>query len=193
MFPRALNGLPDTPRLRGGIFSVRLRVVARFGAIFVALSLPGQVSQIEHPNLSGTWKLNVARSGPILPRGTEALTMVFEHRDPSIKYSETRVVSGKTTHSDGDARMIDGRLRVEHPAPRKTERSMQKWEGSTLVVHWELTDADGITYVSDIRMSLSADGKVLTMAEHYREPGMERIRDWVFDKPVDSFSFTALR
>jgi hypothetical protein len=105
---------------------------------------------IEHPNLSGTWKLNVARSGPILPRGTEALTMVFEHRDPSIKYSETRTVSGKTTHSDGDARMIDGRLRVEHPAPRKTERSMQKWEGLTLVMHWELTDADGITYVSDI-------------------------------------------
>jgi hypothetical protein len=59
---------------------------------------------------------------------------------------------------------------------------MQKWEGSTLVMHWELTDAAGVTYVSDIRTSLSADGKVLTMAEHYREPGMERIRDWVFEK-----------
>ena len=36
---------------------------------------------------------------------------------------------------------------------------MQKWEGSALVMHWELTDPAGVTYVSDIRTSLSADGK----------------------------------
>jgi hypothetical protein len=41
---------------------------------------------------------------------------------------------------------------------------------------------DGVEYRSDIRMTLSADGKTLTMAEHHKEPGMERIRDWVFDK-----------
>ena len=40
----------------------------------------------------------------------------------------------------------------------------------------------GTTYISDVRTYLSPDGKVLTMAEHYREPGMERIRDWVFEK-----------
>ena len=160
-----------------------LRVsLAGFGSIVAALALAGQVSAIEHPNLSGTWKLNVARSGPILPRGTEALTIIYEHRDPLIRYSETRTVFGKTTHSDGETSTIDGRLHVKHPAPGKTERSMQKWEGSTLVMHWELTDAAGVTYVSDIRTSLSADRKVLTMAEHYREPGMERIRDWVFEK-----------
>ena len=58
-----------------------LRVLAGFGSIVAVLALAGQVSPIEHPNLSGTWKLNVARSGPILPRGTEALTMTYEHRD----------------------------------------------------------------------------------------------------------------
>jgi len=68
------------------------------------------------------------------------------------------------------------------PARGKTERSVQKWEGSTLVMHWELTDSEGITYVSDYSTSLSADGKVLTMAEQYREPGMERIRDWAYEK-----------
>jgi hypothetical protein len=155
---------------------------ARLAFLAAALSLPGQVPPAERPNFSGTWKLNLARSGPTLPRGTEALTVVYEHRDPSLKYSEMRIVSGKTTHSDGKAGTIDGQLHTEHPAPGKTTRSIQKWEGSELVTHWELTDAEGITYVSDIRMSLSPDGKVLTMAEHYREPGMERIRDWVFDR-----------
>src|SRR5215471_18755810 len=164
-------------------YTVRmLRVLVSFSSIVAVLALAGQVSPIEHPNLSGTWKLNVARSGPILPRGTEALTMKYEHRDPFIRYSETRTVFGKTTTATGKTNMIDGRLHVKHPAFGKTERSMQKWEGSTLVMHWELTDAAGVTYVSDIRTSLSADGKVLTMAEHYREPGMERIRDWVYEK-----------
>jgi hypothetical protein len=162
--------------------TVMPRVVAFFALIFVAFALPRQAFPTERPNLSGTWKLNVARSGPILPRGTEALTMVIDHREPLIKTSETRTVSGKTTHSDGETATIDGRLRVVHPGPGKTERSMQKWSGAVLVMHWEMTDSEGVTYISDIRTSLSADGKILTMAEHYREPGMERIRDWVFEK-----------
>ena len=88
------------------------RVLGCFALIVPALALSGQVSQIKHPNLSGTWKLNVDRSGPILPRGTEALTITFDHRDPLIEYSETRTVSGKTTHSGGKKSTIDGRLRV---------------------------------------------------------------------------------
>lgn len=158
------------------------RVVAIFGFVLVGFTAPGQVSPTMRPNLSGTWKLNVSRSGPILPRGTQALTMVIEHRDPLFKASETRTVSGKTTRSSGETTTIDGRLRTTHPGPRKTERYLQKWLGPVLVMHWELTDAEGVTYFSDIRTTLSADGKVLTMAEHYREPGMERIRDWVFEK-----------
>jgi hypothetical protein len=31
-------------------------------------------------------------------------------------------------------------------------------------------------------MFLSPDGQALTMAERYREPGLERVRDWVFEK-----------
>src|SRR5688572_7506134 len=31
------------------------------------------------PNFSGTWKLNLQRSGPIMPRGLEALTLVIDH------------------------------------------------------------------------------------------------------------------
>jgi hypothetical protein len=152
-----------------------------FACMLVALPLAGQRAPIQRPNLSGTWRLNLERSGPILPRGTEALTLVIDHRDSSIHTSETRTVAGKTTHSDGGTARIDGRLRSEHPESGKTVRSMKRWSDSTLIMHWEMTE-NGITYASDIRTSLSRDGKVLTMAEHYREPGMERVRDWVFEK-----------
>ena len=149
--------------------------------MLVAIPLAGQRAPIQRPNLSGTWKLNLERSGPILPRGTEALTLVIDHRGSSIHTSETRTVAGKTTHSESGPARIDGRLRIEHPEPGKTVRSMKRWSDSTLIMHWEMTE-NGITYASDIRTSLSRDGKVLTMAEHYREPGMERVRDWVLEK-----------
>lgn len=133
------------------------------------------------PNFSGSWKLNLQRSGPIMPRGLEALTIVIDHRDPRITSRETRVVSGKTTSSNDGTAMIDDIERVRYPDSGSTEKQRQSWSGTTLVKHWEKTEKS-TTYISDIRQTLSEDGKVLTMSEHYREPGMERIRDWVFDK-----------
>ncbi len=116
-----------------------------------------------------------------MPRGLEALTLVIDHRDPSITSGETRVVSGKTTTSKDGTAMIDGIEHVWHPEPGSTEKQRQSWSDAALIKHWEKT-TKGTTYISDIRQTLSKDGKVLTMSEHYREPGMERIRDWVFEK-----------
>jgi hypothetical protein len=158
-----------------------LSALRSLACLLAALPLTGQPSPNQRPNLSGTWKLNLQRSGPVLPRGTEALTIVIDHRDPSIHTSETRTVSGSTTHTDSGSAKIDGQSHTEHPEPGKTVTSMQRWSGSTLIMHWEMIE-HGTTYISDIKTSLSPDGKVLTMAEDYREPGMQRIRDWVFEK-----------
>jgi hypothetical protein len=127
------------------------------------------------------WKLNVQRSGPILPRGLQALTIVIDHREPRITSRETRVVSGKVTRTKNATEKIDGIEHVWHPEPGSTVRQRQTWSGSTLLKHWEKT-VKGTAYRSEIKQTLSVDGKVLIMSEHYREPGMERIRDWVFEK-----------
>ena len=37
-------------------------------------------------------------------------------------------------------------------------------------------------YISDINTTLSDDRQTLIMSEYYREPGLERIRDWVFER-----------
>lgn len=132
------------------------------------------------PNFSGTWRLNLQRSGPILPRGLEALVIVIDHQDPSIRSAETRTVAGKVTKSESEAR-IDGLEHVDKSKPGIIVKQKQAWSGSALLMHWEMTE-NSTTYISDIRQTLSGDGKILTMSEHYREPGMERIRDWVFEK-----------
>jgi hypothetical protein len=138
-------------------------------------------ARVTKPNFSGTWKLNLQRSGPIMPRGLEALTIVIEHRDPKITSRETRVVSGKVTSTKDGTEKIEEIEHVWHPEPGSTVKQRQTWSGVTLLKHWEKT-VTGTAYVSDIKQTLSEDGKVLIMSEHYREPGMERIRDWVFEK-----------
>ncbi len=116
-----------------------------------------------------------------MPRGLEALTIVIDHRDSSITSRETRVVSGKVTQSNDDTAEIDGIEHVSHPEPGSTVKQRQTWSGVILIKRWEKTARD-TTYISDIKQTLSDDRKVLIMSEHYREPGMERIRDWVFEK-----------
>ena len=107
--------------------------------------------------------------------------IVIDHRDPSITLRETRVVSGKVTKSNDDTAEIDGVEHVSHPEPGSTIKQRQIWSGATLIKHWEKSVKD-TTYISDIKQRLSDNGKLLIMSEHYREPGMERIRDWVFEK-----------
>ena len=131
------------------------RACRNVACLLAVLPLAAQLTPIQRPNLSGAWKLNLERSGPILPRGTEALRIVIDHRDPLLHTSGTRTVAGKTTHSEGTA-TIDGQQHQEHPEPGKTVTSMQKWSGSTLIMHWEMTEK-GTTYVSDIKTSLSPD------------------------------------
>jgi hypothetical protein len=84
--------------------------------------LAAQLTPIQRPDLSGTGKLNLERSGPALPRGTEALTIAIDHRNPLLHTSETRTVAGKTTRSEETA-TIDGQQHLEHPEPGKTVTS----------------------------------------------------------------------
>lgn len=148
---------------------------------FAGFAQSDAAGPVARPNFSGTWKLNLQRSGPIMPRGLEALTIVIDHRDSSITSRETRVVSGKVTQSNDDTAEIDGIEHVSHPEPGSTVKQRQTWSGVILIKRWEKTARD-TTYISDIKQTLSDDRKVLIMSEHYREPGMERIRDWVFEK-----------
>jgi hypothetical protein len=109
------------------------------------------------------------------------LTLVIDHHDPFIRSYETRTVSGQVKKSGESEAEIDGREHVSQPKPGSIEKLRQGWAGDALLKHWELSE-DGKTYISDIRQTLSEGGRVLVMSEHYQEPGLERIRDWVFEK-----------
>jgi hypothetical protein len=82
---------------------------------------------------------------------------------------------------DDPPSVTDGKEHVTHPRQGKAIRMRSFWSGKMLVIH-EVTTTDGRDFVSDVKWTLSDDREVLTMTEHYQEPGLERNRDWVFDK-----------
>ena len=75
--------------------------------------------------------------------------------------------------------IIDGREHVTRPGAGRIVRRTSQWSGDTLVAHQAYT-IDGTDYISETERHYQ--GKILTIAEDYREPGMQRIRDWVFEK-----------
>jgi hypothetical protein len=145
------------------------------GVVMTRAQLSNAPNGQTKPNFSGTWKLNMQRSGPVMPRGLEALTLIVDHRDPIIHTAETRTVDGKVTKGSTEER-IDGRERVTQARPEKTVRQTQRWSGNEVLKIWRMTE-DGIEYRSDIRMTLSLDGKTnIIRSQAWSESGIGCLR-----------------
>lgn len=119
------------------------------------------------PNFTGTWKLNIAKSDFGQTPVPESLVDKIEHKETAITLNSTRVEQGAT-----DAVTLnlttDGKENINtvHGAEVKTKL---KWEGTMLLLDSMITVEGGSISLKD-KWSLSADGKVLTIARHYTGP-----------------------
>ena len=140
------------------------------------------------PDFSGTWKLNVDKSdfGPV--PGPTAQTDVIEQSGNTLKINVTAEgEQGKMQYTevlttDGKEVAIPADSPGAHPAPEVTLQSISAaWDGATLNVSQKLTyGGDPVTGVS--HYTLSADGKVLTIASDYQSPEGGASRTFVFEK-----------
>jgi hypothetical protein len=133
------------------------------------------------PNLSGTWKLNVAKSnfGQMPPPASQ--TNTIEDNEPSIK-----IVEDQKGGMMGDMNLTatfssDGKETTYAGMGGSQVTSTAHWEGSTLVI-----DSSTSFQGSDVKIkdsyTLSPDGKTLTEATHV-ETGMGNFDSTsVFDK-----------
>ncbi len=92
-------------------------------AIFVAAGLTWEqtvpLAPRIKPNSSGSWKLNVQRSGPILSRGLTGLTIEIDHHEASTVRVLNKQISGKT---DGTAIFGDDPPSIADGAEHVTRR-----------------------------------------------------------------------
>src|ERR1051325_3888621 len=127
-----------------------LRVLLSLAAVlFSAMFLAAE----DHPNYSGTWKLNLAKS-EMGSSGVTDLVVDVRHNDPVIT-SAVRGTAVGQRFEENQTVTTDGK-------PSQDSRGVTvkvSWDGPALV--WVGTASDGsMVYLS--RATLSADGKHLT-------------------------------
>ena len=115
--------------------------------LFSTITLVAQ----SHPNFSGTWKLNVAKSDS---RGVTELIVDVDHQDPALKYIVRGVANGER-FEEKESLTTDGKpSRDSHGVNAKAS-----WDGADLVI---LGTADDNSMMYLARLSLSSDGKTIT-------------------------------
>jgi len=121
------------------------------------LALSGASFAAEHPELTGTWVLDAAKSdfGP-MPVPAD-LVVTITGKSPDYQMHQTG--GGR---ADMDLRFSTSGQPVVNDLPRAKMTSTHRWEGDVLVGEVLLETADGAKITFKDRVSCSADGKVMT-------------------------------
>jgi hypothetical protein len=135
------------------------------------------------PNFSGTWTMDPAKSdfGPAPP--PDSIVMVIDHKEPSIKVStmqkgaQGEVSSDRAVTTDGKENLN----KMRTPAGDLDVKSTTRWTGKTLVTVRNI-DVQGMSIISNDTWELSADGRVLTIAQQTKTPQGDFSAKAVFNK-----------
>jgi hypothetical protein len=132
------------------------------------------------PNLTGTWKLNIAKSdfGQVPPPDTR--TEVITDNEPAIK-----IVASWTGGPQGDG---GNTMDLDTTGKETTSQIMgndakntAKWDGQALVVNTTISMQEADIAVKST-YNVSADGKTLTVAVHVTGPMGAMDMKSVYDK-----------
>lgn len=150
--------------------------LAAAAAIFLLSSTPAQAA---NPNLSGEWKLNLAKSDYGKFPTPISVTRKIDHNDPKLVLSTTQ------TGPQGDvnsklAYTTDGKESVNEVAGGQSKGTAQ-WIGEMLIIESSRV-FQGATLKQKEIWRLSYDGKVLTIDSHVSIPNGEFDVKQVFDK-----------
>lgn len=126
------------------------------------------------PNLSGTWKLDPARSD-FGPAPAQQRTEAIDHQEPKLVIERTiDGTVGTLTYS------VDGKPH-QNSFGGGMSTSTLAWDGPVLVMTSEVQSPQGLVKIVD-RFSLSEDGKTLTIARAVDYPGQPFDQTLVFAK-----------
>jgi hypothetical protein len=160
----------------GGGKAMKSRTARRALALAVAVGLGAALAAAQSkPDLNGTWKMNPSKSkfGP--QGGPGNITVKFDQKESSLTEALTIGDSG------GDQTIelkytTDGKEAAQEIAGTSV-KTTARWEGEVLVIEWR---GEGRAFHRKI--TLSADGKTMTMAVHQVRPDGEVDETVVLEK-----------
>ena len=138
----------------------------RFLTVLAALALTAAAASAK-PNLSGEWKLNVAKSDFGPAPAPEKLIRTIDHKDPVLKSST--VQSGPQGEVKSElSYTTDGKESI-NKSPRGESKGVAKWDGDNLVIDSK-REIQGMEITQHEVWTLSSDGKILTIVNKLSTP-----------------------
>ena len=123
------------------------------------------------PDLNGTWKMNPAKSH-FSGNGPTSISIKFIQKASSL--TETLNLSGEAGDRSFDLKYTtDGKEGDNQIGPQQV-KTTATWQKDALVIEWK---ADGNSFRR--RITLSGDGKMMTIAVHHAEQSGEASDDTV--------------
>ena len=123
------------------------------------------------PDINGTWKMNPAKSH-FAGSGPTSITIKFVQKDSSLL--ETLTLGGDDGEHALDLKYTtDGKEGVNQIGG-DSAKTVAGWEGNALVIEWKGEDRSFRR-----KITLSGDGKTMTMAVHHADPGSDPTDDTV--------------
>jgi hypothetical protein len=157
---------------------VRSSQTRLFPFMFLTLVL-GIASAQTRPNLSGTWKLNIAKSDFGRGPTPDARTDKIVHEDPNLK--DTITQSNQQGEITYDMNYFTDGKETTNTIRKNEFKSVAHWEGDQLAIESKGSMGGAATTLKD-HWSLSEDGKTLTLQRHAARVIGSTDQKMVFDK-----------
>ena len=132
--------------------------------LFVCIAAAAAPAQQKPPDLSGTWKMNLAKSDFGALPGPESRVDVITHKEPSLTDDVT--AEGPQGKQHYIVKYTTDGKEVTNQINDREVHSTLKWEGNVLKISskFQYNDSD---VDANLTWTLSPDGKTLTIAVHY--------------------------
>lgn len=164
------------------------RIVRAMGGILYHAGAPALLAmclasararaQIAHPNFSGTWVMNAAKSRLEVPV-PDSTIFIIHHDEPIVRIFRTHATDGKLDTATVILRTDSSEVNW---ALHGTKLRLRSWWNGDELVFWT-GFADGDRPGSQVvRYSISADGKTFTAVERADTPEVKHVNRWVFDR-----------
>ncbi len=131
------------------------------------------------PNFSGDWKMNPAKSDFGQMPAPSSIVQKITHNDPDLKVVNTSV-SERGEFTTNLTYTTDGKECVNKGRMGETKSTL-KWDGAALVIESK-SEFQGNPFTITSRWTLSEDGKVLTVSNHFSSSMGEGDSKIVYDK-----------
>ena len=140
------------------------RRTRRVAAIAVAIVYAGAISSAQAPDFSGTWRLDETKSKIVATAGIVGLISAGAPKTLHITQPSNGSVVIESQINEAHVRIYKPGRETSTPAGQGGAVTMTtRWEGKSLISEGALKAPNGDTTTIREVVSVSADGKVLTM------------------------------